>query len=391
MLKSKLFIASIVLALVLTACGTPAAAPTSAPAPTQAPAATAAPTAMAGETPTAMAATGGKVALLLPETKTTRYETADKPDFEAKMMELCPTCEIIYSNANQDANTQLSQAEAALTNGAQVLVLDPVDSAAAGAIADKAKAQGVPVIAYDRLILNSDGVDYYISFDNVEVGKLQAQSLVDKLNSMGIQNPTIVMINGSPTDNNASLFKQGAHSVFDPLVAAGKLTIAKEYDTPDWSPDQAQTEMQQALTALSNKVDGVYCANDGTASGAIAAMKAAGLSPLPPVTGQDAELAGIQRILAGEQYMTVYKAIKPEAEAAAQLAYDLLTKTPVPADMTNGKTVNNGTIDVPSVLLTPIAVTKDNIKDTVVADGFWSVSQICTADYASACTAAGLQ
>ena len=391
MLKSKLFIASIVLALVLTACGTPAAAPTSAPAATQAPAATAAPTAMAGETPTAMAATGGKVALLLPETKTTRYETADKPDFEAKMMELCPTCEIIYSNANQDANTQLSQAEAALTNGAQVLVLDPVDSAAAGAIADKAKAQGVPVIAYDRLILNSDGVDYYISFDNVEVGKLQAQSLVDKLNSMGIQNPTIVMINGSPTDNNASLFKQGAHSVFDPLVAAGKLTIAKEYDTPDWSPDQAQTEMQQALTALSNKVDGVYCANDGTASGAIAAMKAAGLSPLPPVTGQDAELAGIQRILAGEQYMTVYKAIKPEAEAAAQLAYDLLTKTQVPADMTNGKTTNNGKIDVPSVLLTPVAVTKDNIKSTVVADGFWTVAQICTPDYAADCTAAGLQ
>ena len=398
MLKSKLFIASIVMALVLTACGapTPAPAPTSAPAtqapaPTQAPAMTEAPTAMA-ETPTAAAASsGGTIALLLPETKTTRYETADKPDFEAKMKELCPDCQIIYSNANQDATQQLSQAEAALTNGAQVLVLDPVDSAAAATIADKAKAQGVPVIAYDRLILNSDGVNYYISFDNEEVGKLQAQSLVDKLNAMGIQDPSIVMINGSPTDNNAALFKKGAHSVFDPLVAAGKLTIAKEYDTPDWSPDQAQNEMQQALTALGNKVDGVYAANDGTAGGAIAAMKAAGLQPLPPVTGQDAELAAIQRILVDEQYMTVYKAIKPEAEAAAQLAYDLLTKTPVPADMTNGKTVNNGSIDVPSVLLTPIAVTKDNIKDTVVADGFWSVSQICTADYASACTAAGLQ
>ena len=333
----------------------------------------------------------GKIALLLPETKTARYETADRPDFEAKMKELCPDCEIIYSNANQDANAQLSQAEAALTNGAQVMVLDPVDSAAAGAIADKAKAQGVPVIAYDRLVLNSDGVNYYISFDNVEVGKLQAQSLIDKLNAEGIQNPTIVMINGSPTDNNASLFKQGAHSVFDPLVQAGKLTIAKEYDTPDWSPDQAQNEMQQALTALGNKVDGVYCANDGTASGAIAAMKAAGISPIPPVTGQDAELAAIQRILVGEQYMTVYKAIKPEAEAAAELAYDLLTNTPVPASMTNGKTTNNNTIDVPSVLLTPVAVTKDNIKDTVVADGFWTVDQICTADYASACTAAGLK
>jgi D-xylose transport system substrate-binding protein len=337
------------------------------------------------------AATGGKIALLLPETKTTRYETADKPDFEAKFKELCPSCEIIYSNANQDASLQLSQAQAALVNGAQVLVLDPVDSAAAAEIANQAATQGVPVIAYDRLILNSSGVNYYISFDNVEVGKLQAQSLVDRLNALGISDPTIVMINGSPTDNNASLFKQGAHSVFDPLVAAGKLTIAKEYDTPDWSPDQAQNEMQQALTALGNKVDGVYCANDGTASGAIAAMKAAGMNPLPPVTGQDAELAGIQRILVGEQYMTVYKAIRPEAEAAAELAYDLLTNTPVPESMTQGKTTNNGSIDVPSVLLTPVAVTIDNIESTVVKDGFWSASQICTADYAAACQAAGIK
>ncbi len=208
---------------------------------------------------------------------------------------------------------------------------------------------------------------------------------------MGVTNPTIVMINGSPTDNNATLFKQGAHSVFDPLVTAGKLTIAKEYDTPDWSPDQAQTEMQQALTALGNKVDGVYAANDGTASGAIAAMKSAGLSPLPPITGQDAQLSAIQSILVGDQYMTVYKAIKPEAEAAAQLAYDLLTKTEVPADMTSGNTANNGKIDVPFVQLTPVSVTKDNIKSTVVADGFWTVADICTADYAAACTAAGLQ
>jgi D-xylose transport system substrate-binding protein len=332
-----------------------------------------------------------KIALLLPETKTTRYETADRPDFEAKMKALDPSVEIIYSNANQNANTQLSQAEAALTNGAQVLVLDPVDSAAAAVIADKAKAQGVPVIAYDRLILNSTGVDYYISFDNTEVGKLQAKSLVDKLNTMMIAKPVIVMINGSPTDNNASLFKQGAHSVFDPLVKAGKLVIAKEYDTPDWSPDQAQNEMQQALTALGNKVDGVYCANDGTASGAIAAMKAAGLKPIPPVTGQDAELAAIQRILVDQQYMTVYKAIKPEAEAAAELAYDLLMHKTVPSSMTGGKTVKNGKMDVPSVLLTPIAVTKSNIKDTVVKDGFWNVQQICTSEYASACKTAGLQ
>jgi D-xylose transport system substrate-binding protein len=348
-------------------------------------------TSVAAAPTAAPSAMSGKIALLLPETKTTRYETADRPYFEAKFKQLCPSCDIIYSNANQDANSQVSQAEAALTNGAKVLVLDPVDSAAAGAIADKAKAQGVPVIAYDRLILNSDAVSYYISFDNAKVGMLQAQSLVDQLTKLGMTNPQIVMINGAPTDNNAKLFKQGAHSIFDPLVQAGKLTIAKEYDTPDWSPDQAQNEMQQALTALGNKVDGVYAANDGTGGGAIAAMKAASLSPLPPVTGQDAELAAIQRILAGQQYMTVYKAIKPEAEGAATLAYDLLTNTPVPADMTGGMTVNNAKIDVPSVLLTPVAVTKDNVKDTIVQDNFWTVQQICTTDFAAACTAAGLQ
>ncbi len=450
-LRGSLALAIVLIAaMVLTACtpsSTPAAAPaapttapvapTTAPvatevvAPTVAPAATAAMTATAMMTPTvemtatapaiatsaamtatpAMTATtsatstaginlpssipngatSGTIALLLPETKTARYETADRPDFEAKFKQLCPNCQILYSNANQDANQQLSQAQAALTNGAQVLVLDPVDSAAAGGIANAAKAQGVPVIAYDRLILNSDGVNFYISFDNQRVGQLQAQSLVDRLNQLNISNPQIVMINGSPTDNNAKLFKAGAHSVFDPLVQAGKLTIAKEYDTPDWSPDQAQNEMQQALTALGNKVDGVYAANDGTAGGAIAAMKAAGLNPLPPVTGQDAELAAIQRILIGEQYMTVYKAIKPEAETAAVLAEYLLSKQTPPADLTQGKTTNNNATDVPSVLLTPVAVTKDNIESTVVADGFWTAQQICTSAYQAACQAAGIK
>jgi D-xylose transport system substrate-binding protein len=373
-----LSIGFMVLAMALAACG-PSATPT--PAMTEAPAATQAP-----------AASSGKIAILLPETKTARYESQDLPNFKDKLQSLGfdVAKNLIYSNANQDASAQQQQAEAALTNGAKVLVLDPVDSNAAAVIADEAKAKGVPVIAYDRLIKGSDGVNYYISFDNVQVGKLQAQSLVDDLNKMNLTNPSIVMINGSPTDNNASLFKQGAHSVFDPLVAAGKLTIAKEYDTPDWSPDQAQTEMQQALTALNNKVDGVYAANDGTGGGAIAAMKAAGVNPLPPVTGQDAELAAIQRILVGEQYMTVYKAIKPEADAAAELAYDLLTGATVPASMVNGK-VNNDKMDVPSILLTPVAVTKDNVESTVIADGFWTAQQVCTTDFASACTAAGVK
>ena len=170
-----------------------------------------------------------------------------------------------------------------------------------------------------------------------QVGQLQGAALLTAL--AGKVHPTIVMINGSPTDNNAILFKRGAHSVLD-----GKVIIAKEYDTPDWSPDKAQREMEQALTTLNNQVDGVYAANDGTAGGAIAAMKAAGIQPLPPVTGQDAELAAIQRILAGEQYMTVYKAIKPEANAAAELAYALCHGDKPDESQVNGR-VDNGKMD----------------------------------------------
>jgi D-xylose transport system substrate-binding protein len=379
---------------VATAALAPTAAPTavseSTAAPTAMPESTAAPTVMSEPTTAATSAAAGKIAILLPETKTARYESQDLPNFKAKLTALGfdVATNLIYSNANQDASAQQQQAEAALTNGAKVLVLDPVDSDSAAVIADAAKAKGVPVIAYDRLIKGSDGVGYYISFDNEQVGKLQAQSLLEALK--GKADPTVVMINGSPTDNNATLFKQGAQSVFDPLVAQKKLTIAKEYDTPDWSPDQAQNEMTQALTALSNKVDGVYAANDGTGGGVIAAMKAAGVKPLPPVTGQDAELAAIQRILTGEQYMTVYKAIKPEAEAAADLAYTLLQGKQPDTSKVNGK-VANGKIDVPSILLTPVAVTKSNIEDTIIADGFWKASDICTSDYAAACTAAGIK
>jgi len=344
------------------------------------------PTGSTGTTGTPAAA-GVKIALLLPETKTARYETQDRPLFEAKVKELAPDAQILYSNANQDSAQQQSQADAALTNGAQVLVLDPVDSAAAASIVTKAKAKNVPVISYDRLILNAK-VDYYVSFDNEEVGKLQGTALLDKLTKDGNAGKTIVMINGSPTDNNATLFKKGAHSILD-----GKVKIGAEYDTPDWSPDKAQTEMDQAITKLGKTgFVGVYCANDGTCGGAIAAMKGAGIDPKTrPSTGQDAELAGIQRILLGEQYMTVYKAIKLEANTAAELAVGLAKGTGVPSSMTLSK-VNNGQIDVPSVLLKPVAVTKDNIKDTVVADGFWTTQQILnTPALIAAGRAVGLQ
>lgn len=328
----------------------------------------------------------GKIALLLPESKTARYESQDRPNFANKLKELCSGCELIYSNADQDASKQQQQAEAALTQGAKVLVLDPVDSASAAAIVTRAQQSKVPVISYDRLILNSKP-DYYISFDNEKVGKLQGQSLVDKLKADG-KSGSIVMINGAPTDNNAKLFKQGAHSVID----SSDYKVAKEYDTPDWSPDKAQSEMEQAITALGkNGFVGVYSANDGNAGGIIAAMKSNGVDPKKiPITGQDAELAGVQRIVAGTQYMTVYKAIKPEAEAAATLAVDLLNGKTPDASTVNGKT-NNGQADIPSILLDPVAVTVDNINDTIIKDGFWKASEICTSQYAAACKSAGIQ
>ena len=328
-----------------------------------------------------------KIALLLPETKTARYEAADRPMFEAKVKALCADCQFIYSNADQKADQQQNQADAALTNGAKVMVLDPVDSASAASIVSKAKSQNVPVISYDRLITNAD-VDYYISFDNEKVGKLQGQALVDKLKEDGKSSGTVVMINGAPTDNNAKLFKKGAHTVLD----SSGFKVGKEYDTPDWSPDKAQDEMEQAITALGKDgFDGVYAANDGTGGGAIAAMKSQGIKPGDrPTTGQDAELAAIQRILAGEQYMTIYKPIRPEAEAAAELAVNLVNGNKSGADALAKKTENNGQKDVPSIIFDPVVVTKDNVKDTIVKDNFHPVDKLCSGAAASACQAAGI-
>jgi D-xylose transport system substrate-binding protein len=327
---------------------------------------------------------GFKIGLLLPESKTTRYESFDRPYIEAKLKDLCPKCQVLYQNADQDSSKQQSQAEAMLTQGAKVLILDAVDAAAAGGIVTNAKNQNVPVVAYDRLAQGP--VTYYVSFDNNKVGQVQGQALVDALTRTGDpKRGQIVMINGSPTDPNAADFKAGAHSVLD-----GKVNIGKEFDTPDWSPDKAQQEMEQAITALGKqKIIGVYAANDGTAGGAIAAMKGGGFTTIPPTTGQDAELAAIQRIVAGDQYMTVYKAIKPEAEIAAQMAVAAATGQQFNAQPTTTK--NNGTADIPSVLLTPVPVTKANIKDTVVKDGFQTVQQICTPQFAAACQAAGLK
>src|SRR5919198_487760 len=327
---------------------------------------------------------GGKtIALFLPESKTTRYEQFDKPLFEAKVKALCAGCKVLYANADQDPAKQQSQVESALTQGADVLVLDAVDAAAAAPLVNQAKQKNVPVVAYDRLI---SGIDYefYVSFDNVKVGKVQGDALLAELAKRGSTDKgQVVVINGAPTDPSAGDYKKGAHQALD-----GKVKIGREFDTPDWSPDQAQTQMEQAITALGrDQIVGVYSANDGMAGGAIAAMKRAGYTTLPPITGQDAELAAVQRIVTGEQTMTIYLNIRAQAEKSAELAV-ALAKGEKPEAPTK---VNNGTADIPSFLLDPIAVSKDKIKDTIVKDGFYTVAQICTAEVAAACTAAGLQ
>jgi D-xylose transport system substrate-binding protein len=327
----------------------------------------------------------GTIALLLPENHTPRYEAADRPDFEAKVKELCSDCKLLYSNATQDAAKQQNQADAALTQGADVLVVDAVDAGSAGAIVKKAKAKDVPVVSYDRLITDSD-VDYYISYDNSRVGKLQGDTLIQGLKAQNKPNGPVVMLAGDPADNNAKLFKQGANDA----LKAGGVKIAKSYDTPGWDADKAQNEMQQAITALGNDgFSGVLAANDDLGGGAIAAMKSAGIKPASrPTTGQDATVAGLQRILTGEQFMTVYKAAKPEAGAAAEIAVALAKGDDVPSDLINQQ-VDNGQKKVSSVILTPVAITKSKV-DTVVKGGDVKAADLCKGSFKKACDAAGI-
>lgn len=332
---------------------------------------------------------GGKnatIALLLPETKTTRYEEQDKPNFEKRVKELCSGCTVSYANANQDPAKQQQQAEAAITKGAKAIVISAVDVKSAGAIVARARQAKVPVIAYGRLIPDQD-LDYYVSIDPFKVGQQQASVLMKKLVAQGKKNPRIVMINGSPTDSNAKPYKDGALSVFRKQGAK----VVKSYDTPDWSPDKAQQEMDQSITGQGKGgFDAVYVANDGMAGGAIAALKGAGLDPKTiPVTGQDAEVSGVQRVLAKEQLMTVYQPLIKLAGAAAELAVPLAQGKSVPGGLASEK-VDNGSKQVPSVLLDTIAITPGNVKSTVVKDGFLKQGAICTTAYANDCKAAGL-
>ncbi|WP_027087112.1 D-xylose ABC transporter substrate-binding protein [Cohnella panacarvi] len=274
--------------------------------------------------------------------------------------------EVIVQAANSDDAKQIAQAESLISQGVDVLVVIPHNAEATAAIVEKAHAAGIKVLAYDRLIKNSD-LDLYVSFDNERVGEMQAEAIT-KLVPKG----KYVYIGGSETDNNAHLFKQGAFNILQPLIDKGDIQVVYDQFTKDWNPSNALANMENALTANSNKIDAVVAANDGTAGGVIQALTAQGMQGKIPVSGQDAELAAAQRIVEGTQTMTVYKPIKALAEKAADLAVKLAKGEDVGAD----KKINNGKIDVPSVLLDPIAVDKSNIDATVIADGFHSKDDV---------------
>jgi D-xylose transport system substrate-binding protein len=335
----------------------------------------------ASSTPKASGA--GKVAVLLPDTQSSvRWEQFDRKYLDQAFK--AAGVQATITNAQGDPGTQRTQAEQALTNGAKVILLVDLDPGSGKSIISLAHSRGAKVIDYDRLTLGG-GADYYVSFDNVAVGKLQGQGLVKCIQQQGIKNPVVAELNGSPTDNNATLFAQGYDSVLKPMYANGTFKKGPNQSVPDWDNQKALTIFEQMLQQTNNNIQAVLAANDGLANSVISAETARKLKYVP-VTGQDATAEGIQHILAGQQCMTVYKAVKKEADAASTVAIALAKgQTPnAPAQ------TKNGSVQTPSVLLTPVAVTKDNINDTVIKDGFLKKSDICVGKFAKYCSSAGL-
>ncbi|MEU3843417.1 substrate-binding domain-containing protein [Streptomyces sp. NPDC028635] len=327
------------------------------------------------------------VGLLLPEKVNSRYEKFDHPIIAAKVASLTRNQgKVQYANAEQDAARQATQMQQMIDDKVDVILLDAVDSHAIAGEVTKAKDAGIPVIAYDRL---AEGpIDAYVSFDNELVGEVQGRTLLDALGESADTSDQIVMMNGSPTDPNAGQFKRGALSELN-----GKVKIAASYDTKDWDPKNAQAQMTEAIAKLgAKKIAGVYSANDAMVGGIIKAFKAAGVSSLPPITGQDAELDAVQRIVSGDQYMSVYKPYPTEAEAAAEMAVAKVQGRDIQFDALAGDTVDSPTQKgIPAQLVSVVALTKSNIKSTVVKDGIYKVSEICTGKYASGCASLGLK
>ncbi len=323
-----------------------------------------------------------RIGLLLPDATTARWEGQDRPLLEKKIAELCAECAVEHTNAKGDVAIQQEQMDSMITKGVDAIVLVAVDARSLGATVRRADEADIPVIAYDRL---AEGpIAGYVSFDGEEVGKLQGTSLLKAMGAT-VRDGQIVMMNGDPSDPNAVSFKKGALSVLE-----GRVRIGKAYDTLQWRAETANMNMSGAISALGvGNINGVYAANDGLAAGSIAALKANKVDPLPPVTGQDAELEAVRRIVDGDQYMTVYKPFGPEASAGAALAVAAARGESVDRVATDQVRTRTGE-EVPAVMLAPVAVTVDNIKDTVVKDGVYTVQEICTPRLGAACTQAGL-
>jgi D-xylose transport system substrate-binding protein len=329
------------------------------------------------------AASGGvQVGVILPDTQSSaRWESFDKPYLQKAFDDAGVKADI--QNALGDTGKMATIADSMIQEGVKVLIITNLDSASGAQIEQKAKNAGIKTIDYDRLTLGGSA-DYYVSFDNVKVGELQGSTLIQCLGNKA--DAKIIEVNGSPTDNNATLFKQGYDSQLNPKYSAGWKKVGDQ-SVPKWDNAQAGTIFEQLLTAAGNKVDGVLVANDGMAQSVITVLKKNGLKV--PVTGQDATPDGLRSVLLGDQCMTVYKAVKAEAKGAADAAVAIIKGSTVD---TGGKTTKDSQAnrDVPSVLLTPVAITADKVKD-VVADGFVKADEICTtAEAKAACTKNGV-
>ncbi|MCI3274870.1 substrate-binding domain-containing protein [Streptomyces sp. 7R015] len=327
-----------------------------------------------------------KVGLLLPDKDTARFERFDYPLIKARVASLTSgKGKVVYANAEASAATQSKQFGQLIDDKVDVILVDAVDAKAIAPDVKKAKDAGIPVIAYDRLAQGP--IDAYISHDNELVGEVQGRAIVDALGTKAATSK-IVMMNGSPADPNTALFKDGALSELK-----GRVIIAKSYDTQEWLPSVAKANMQKAIQSIGlDNIAAVYSANDGMAGAVIDALEQAGATKLPPVTGQDANLDAVQRIVAGEQTMTVYKSFLLEATNAADMAVYKVQGRDIAFDALTQDSVDSPTKkDIPAMLVPVVALTKENIKDTVVKDGVYKVKDICTAKYAADCAAIGLK
>ncbi|MBN9100227.1 MULTISPECIES: substrate-binding domain-containing protein [unclassified Pseudonocardia] len=369
--KTALAAAGLGLALTLAACGQNAATPSA-----------------GGASSAPAAASGAKVGVILPETASSaRWEGFDKPLLTAAMAKQGLQADI--QNAQGDEQKFSTLADGMISSGVKVLVIASISSEGGAAVEAKAKAQGIPVIDYDRLNLGGTS-GYYVSFDNVKVGALQGQGLADALKAKpGAQ---VIQIEGAPTDNNATLFYNGQQTVLQPLFASGALKLVEKQAIPKWDNQVGGTTFEQILTKNGGKVDGVAAANDGLAGAIITVLTKVGLNGKVPVTGQDATPDGLQAILRGDQYMTVFKDISKEAEATAQLAGALAKGDASGADAiaTASSDDPTGKRTVKSVLLTPELITKDNVK-TVVDAGAVKASEICVPATQAACDQLGIK